>query len=119
MQTVTINKGRLLTIVIENRDKHLADYAEAERGYQSEIVKVLSRYLEQVQSKKIPKDFNAIFEIPRPENHVKDYNTIIGMLELSVDQEISLSQQDFKLYVQDEWSWKRAFETVTSNYKGR
>ena len=54
--------------------------------------------------------------LPLPENHTRDYERVIQMLERSLDETVSLSETDFRAYVQDDWDWKRAFLTSSAQY---
>jgi len=44
------------------------------------------------------------------------YNTAISMLELSEDDLISLTLQEFSQYVEDKWGWRGQFDAVASSY---
>jgi len=45
--------------------------------------------------------------LTEPSNHVKDYDRVITMLEMSVDDTITLDAQAFDRYVMDNWDWSR------------
>ena len=38
------------------------------------------------------------------EDHEKDYNQMINMLQMSVDEELELDLEDFAKFVMDDWS---------------
>ena len=38
------------------------------------------------------------------EGHEKDYNQMINMLQMSVDEELELDSEDFAKFVMDDWS---------------
>lgn len=112
MQTVTVEKNELLKILRENRKTHIQLYKEAVEGWKTDA-------MDQYQTAiKVLEDENKVtthFDLQKPESHVKDYDRVIRMLEMSVDDEIELSSHEFEQYVQDEWGWKDLF--VTSNAK--
>jgi hypothetical protein len=45
--------------------------------------------------------------LTEPSNHVKDYDRVITMLEMSVDDTIPLDAQAFDRYVMDNWDRSR------------
>jgi hypothetical protein len=51
--------------------------------------------------------------LTEPSNHVKDYDRVITMLEMSVDDTVTLDAQDFDRYVMDNWDGSR-FALVTN-----
>lgn len=38
------------------------------------------------------------------------------MLEMSVDEVITIRSDEFVMYVMDSWGWKQDFENVTKSY---
>ncbi len=113
MKKVTINQKDLLVILRENRDTHEADYKDAYEGYLETCVETLEKILQ---------DFKAGLretvqwtEFP-PQSQVKDYDRVIRMLELSVDNEIELTADEFANYVQDDWNWKDNWTVSNSAY---
>ena len=56
------------------------------------------------------------FSLPAPESHELEYQRVIGMLEMCVDDTIWIEEDEYACYVMDHWSWKRQFESMTSNY---
>jgi hypothetical protein len=43
--------------------------------------------------------------LTEPSNHIKDYDRVITMLEVSVDETIILNASEFDQYVRDVWAW--------------
>jgi hypothetical protein len=54
--------------------------------------------------------------LPEPEDHTDDYDRVLAMAEMSVDEEIELNADDFAMYVMDQWHWKQSFTETTSYY---
>ncbi len=55
-------------------------------------------------------------DLVEPETHEKDYDRIIRMLEMSVHDEIKISEHEFNQYVMDEWAWREKFATTNARY---
>lgn len=113
MERVTVRKGELLTALRENREAHRAIFEEACDGYQAEAIRLLEGHLERIKS---GKRVTVYVQLPEPVDHTKDYDRVIRMVEMSVDNEVELEAQDFASYVMDDWRWKAAFLTTNSAY---
>lgn len=51
-----------------------------------------------------------------PENHLDDYDRVIGMLEFSVADKVELTATDFNAYVRNRWEWHSRFSMSNSAY---
>jgi len=115
LDTVRINKAKLIEVIEYNKANHLKEYKEAKEGYAEEFTRQLNEKLEMLNEGEIP---SVYFEnLPKPESHVGEYETALSMLSYSVDEEIELSADAFRNYVLDDWGWKHSFSTTLSNYK--
>lgn len=113
MKNVTVRKEQLLEALQRNRGEHQAIFEEALAGYKEEVIKQLEAHLAAVKAGKVKR---VQVYLPTPENHTKDYDRIIAMVEMSVEDELVLDQQSFAQYVLDDWTWKRQFLTTNSAY---
>lgn len=115
MQTVKVNKDKLVEIMKNNLDQHKKDYREAVEGYKAAYLKEAEQHLALAKAGK-PSKFVHSFKCIVPREYSSEYTTVICMLEMSVDQEIVLTQQQFLQYVRDEWNWSGHFNTTKSLY---
>ena len=113
MRKVTINQTELLGILRENRDTHEREYNDAYAGYLTSCVESLEELVAEFKAKE--RETVQWTEFPQ-QSQVKDYDRVIRMLELSVDDEIELTSEEFANYVQDEWHWKDNWTISNSNY---
>lgn len=113
VKDVTVKKQELLKTLTENRDGHKEIFDEAMEGYKAKCLTELNRYLDQVQKGQV---LDIYFHLPMPENHTKDYDRVIKMVEMNISEEFVLSETDFNSYVMDDWQWKRAFLTANASY---
>ncbi|HLP82099.1 MAG TPA: hypothetical protein VK141_08975, partial [Nitrosomonas sp.] len=109
MRTVKIERTKLLKEVIKNRANHKKEYDEAMQGYRELVIEALSEKLEDAKKHE---DITHYIDLDRPENHLREYDRVIRMLEMSVDKVIELQANEFAQYVTDEWSWKESFVTT-------
>lgn len=113
MKDIKVTKAALIEKIQSNRDAHRAIFLEAVDGYRVMAEKILEQHLAEIRSGKMKVVFVTL---PAPDDHTRDYDRVLAMLDMSVEEEITLSQADFAQYVQDDWSWKRAFLTSNSTY---
>jgi hypothetical protein len=116
MDSVKVKKDILRAKVQTNRDKHYAEYNEAFAGYKRACIHALETNLEAFRAG--TRQRILINEQP-PEDHTKDYNRVLTMLEMSVDDEITLDATHFAQYVLDDWGWKLNWATSNSKYLDR
>lgn len=112
-QSVNVNRIELLEYLRKNREKHILEYQQAVDCYQDAMVNALKKKLKEVRSGKATE---LSLSLPRPQSYESNYNNVIEMLELSVDENINLDSGAFKAYIKDEWNWSNSFKTLVGSY---
>ena len=113
MEMVTVKTRDLQEVLTTNRDAHRAIFEEAQGHYRDQLIKELDTMLEDArQGRKI----RRAVSLPEPEDHTSDYDRVLRMLEMSVHEEVDLSEQDFQYFVMDNWGWQSSFATNTAIY---
>lgn len=112
---ITARKEDLLTALRKNRDQHEKDYIEAHEGWKIEVLKELERTTLHFKQTGI---LNRNINLPEPENQTKHYDRVIRMLELSLADDVEISEQQFAHYVMDEWDWSGRHKLSVANYAG-
>src|SRR5207244_12882206 len=100
VNTGKVKREELLTKVRSNRDAHRELFLKAQEGYRKLIIEELERMLADAREGRA---IQRSVTLTEPSNHVKDYDRVITMLEMSVDETITLEAQDFDRYVMDNW----------------
>src|SRR6185295_867061 len=59
------------------------------------------------------------FGLNVPQSHEKAYDQIIRMMEMSVDEEITLTCSQFACFVMDDWDWKEQWSASNATYLGK
>ena len=113
MNAIRVNKRTLLETLKRNRAEHRKIFLEAVEGYKKEATKQLEDHLARIKSGKY---YQVYVVVAQPMDQTKDYDRTIGMLEMSLDTEIELSEQDYKSYVLDDWTWKTQFLSSNRSY---
>lgn len=115
-QTFTVDKPKLLTILKENRAKHIEKYEIAKKKFREAVVAKLEEHLLLAET---GMKIHLHVQLSEPTLHVEEYDNVIGLLELCKDEEIEINWQDYKSYVKDEWNWSSQFVTSTAAYLGQ
>lgn len=113
MNRVTVKKGELLEALRENKDKHRSLFEEAQKNFRERIIEELDRRL---QDAKAGRSVQLYIDLPEPEDHTKDYERVIRMVEMSQDDTLDITREDFARYVMDDWEWRRAWVANTLSY---
>lgn len=110
----TVSKAQLLDILRANRAKHQEVFEEAVRGWHDHALKMLAGKEKEIRSGRLPRAITI--SLPAPENHVRDYDRVIRMLEMHLEDQYTLTEQEFSWYVEDNWDWKRRWTVSNSGY---
>lgn len=113
LQSVRVSKQFLLKKLEANRTEHEKTYYEILEARHQKVIEALKAELKKA---KIDKLYRPSFNLPLPENHTKDYDRAIGMLKASLDDEFELTGSEYDQYVNDDWSWKQMYTTVSGCY---
>lgn len=112
-RTFTFKKNDLIKAITENRNNHRAAFEAALKAYRDEVIETLENQLDQAKrGDRIPRGHGLVC----PMDMTKEYDQILDILDMTTDEEIELSQQEFGQYVLDQWNWKTQFANSTCAY---
>lgn len=111
--TINVDKTRLMLALETNRAKHGTAYEKAKAGYVKVTTEQVRGYLQRLANGELLE--RAYLPAP-PEDHTSDYNDAIEMMAWSTDDQIELTQAQFKQYVMDDWGWKEQWVTSNTAY---
>ena len=143
LQTISIDRTKLIQKLKENKKIHIKEYEEAVKNY-----KIIAKYAMEQMAKNAQKtatlykkkakiietsedlddwnvdyihiDKSPIVNIELPRSHALEYDEAIEMLELhcpideSLKDTIQLTQDDFRKFVRDDWEWKKGWSIANS-----
>ena len=112
-----MNKQVLLRILESNRTKHIKEYNEAREDYLVATINKLQEALTTHKAMKIDNLKPLKLFIDAPISHEQDYDVTIHMVQHHVDETIILTEQEYRAFVLDEWSWKKIWMVSNSSYK--
>lgn len=116
-KSINIDRKILLAALKDNLDAHAAEYFDALADYKKHIANELAKAV--IEAETLPPEDVAKISVRfnPPQDHRKDYQDAIEMLEFSADDLINLDQESFKAYVKNEWSWTQGFKLMAASYK--
>ncbi len=110
---ITVSKTELLERLEENRAKHRTVFEAAVTGYRKEALDRLEHRIKQLKDGKLP---DLFINLTVPEDHTRDYDRVIKMVQMHIGDTFELSEGDFGSYVMDDWKWKRQWAYTNSTY---
>lgn len=113
MRTVTVNRDEFIERVTKNRNSHRSVFEEALEGYRNRLTAELER---RIRDLKRGREVNQYIGLPEPEDHTDDYDRILAMAEMSIRDTLELTEDEFAMYVMDQWRWKQSFSASTALY---
>ena len=113
MKSVKVDRALFIEKVEANRNAHRSLYEEAMKGYQKFLVAELQDRVEEAMA---GKKVDRYIRIEEPEDHTADYDRILAMAEMSMEDVLEISQQEFGWYILDQWAWKDQFIATSSTY---
>lgn len=116
MQEVTIAVDELREIVQENREEHIQTFEEAKENFRDHVVDELHDKINRAQNAEEIDDIPSYISFDQPEEHTEDYDRVLRMLELTTEDEVTLTRKEFTRYVLDDWGWKDKWESNTVSY---
>ncbi len=113
MRTVRVNKREFIDTVSANRDAHRAVFEKALEGYRQRLLRELEKRVHDVRK---GRQVDVQIALPEPEDHTDDYDRVLTMARMSVEDVLVLDADDFAMYVMDQWRWKRSFAAPSGYY---
>ncbi len=115
-RSITVDKLRLIEILEKNRDGHRRIFEEALVGWRERVLERVEELYQQAREGKLE---NAYLSLPRPEDHTRDYDRVIGMLQLDVNDQVELTASEYAMFVEDDWGWQKSFLLANADYSER
>lgn len=124
--SMSFDKETVVRTLQENRKEHEEIYNEAVEGYRKafeeaiiDLQGVLADKLGELEKEKTPDSRlkrNSMHQLSVPTNSLKEYDTVLEMLELTPDDTIVLDQDQYNCYMKDNWYWMKEFLMSNSVY---
>lgn len=115
MKEIKVNKAKLIETLKHNRAEHRGLFLEAQTKYRAVAIYSLDLQLKKARDGS-SFELSSLTSLQAPEDHTNEYDRSLQMLEMSVDDEIVITTQEFANYVQDIWSWSRNWGASNLRY---
>jgi hypothetical protein len=113
MNAVNVKREELIAVLKKNREAHHAIFLEAQEGYRKAAIAELDVMLQDARfGRRIRRQVSLI----EPMDQTAEYDAALAMLTMSVDETITLEQEDFRCYVLDQWRWKGQWSSSNMAY---
>lgn len=114
MQTVRVDRDELLAKIKGNRDRHRSEFEQAFEGFRRKMRERLEEHLDMLAKGETPP---ITLNLVIPKDHTDDYDQVIEMLIMSVEESVELQHHEFAQYVRDDWGWKNEHITTSAFYR--
>jgi hypothetical protein len=117
MMKATVNTEALAAQIRVKRDDHQRIYEAAMVQYRGKLIELFEDRVDKLRNDpEAVKEIDLLVRLPRPEEHLGDYDSAIEMLAWHQDDQIVLDQDQFNELVLDKWGWQRSFFSNTTSY---
>jgi hypothetical protein len=113
MRSTHMDRMRLIGILKENRGKHRDLFLKAQEGFRARAIEELDKMLECARK---GDKVRLHVGLDAPEDHTDDYDRVIGMLEMSVDDNVEVDANSYECFVRDKWAWSLSAMAKNSRY---
>ena len=113
MRTVNVKKTELLETLTVNCQHHRQEFLVALECYRMEAIEVLE---DAIDDAKAGKRIMTATHLTEPMDMTREYKKVIMMLQMSVDEEIELTNTEVQNYVMDDWSWSAQASASNTAY---
>lgn len=140
VRKIKANKTDLLAAIKANYEAHKKAYADAFDGWKVEVQeqldkarKAFAKAAKELEERAAAADRDKGdkpvplylpptligFAKKPPQDHSKDYEAVIRMLEFETGDTFEVEQGEFEAYVMDRWDWKDDFQNTVVGYAGK
>lgn len=115
LNTVVVRKAELIDVLEKNLETHKAQFVNARKMYKDALIKKLQQSLQDARKDRL--DHLAFF-LPRPpESNADRYEGLIQQLKMDTRTDLVLTQEEFRMYVLDQWAWAKKLNDQVTSYK--
>ena len=115
MKPITVPKAVLLEKLKTNKIKHIEEFKILQEAYNDKAITELTNLLE--LAKKRPETVKtSVRSLNQPISNEKEYEVVIGMFELAMEETFELDLAHYRRFILDEWDWTHSFAMSKTAY---
>lgn len=118
MRDVEVDKARLVEALTTNRRTHTADFELAWDGFVVKARENVEAILDELKKAPRGKAPQLHIGLAPPQDHTIDYDRALEMCDWELGETVTLTEEEFQQFVQDDWNWKHAFSLSNQLYTG-
>ena len=116
-RVITMKVSDLLEALKKNREIHAAEFEEAKAAFIERMESDLKLALKKTKTGNFDEIKNIRLYPKVLENHVREYDEAIQMLQYTTTDIVEIDSETFRAYVNNEWAWSDTFKNVLNTYK--
>lgn len=116
MNTINVQKGKLLATLVANQLAHHMEYKEAIIAFRLAVIDEFELLLTAAKESKDGDELVLRVTCIKPQNYNDEYEKAIKMVEWEQSDNIELDPLEFDKYVMDEWHFTDNFNMVNATY---
>ncbi len=101
---VSVERKSLIERLKKNREKHQKEFEKAIQLWQNDLKEEIAK-IEVEKHTHFPDKLELMQRIC-PVSYLNDYDDLIDMFEMGVNDQILLESEAFRKFCRDEWDWK-------------
>ena len=115
-----VSVAKLLKRIRVNCKKHEREHIKAMKGWNRKMAQEAAKIVKRAKSGKLTdRPWTRLATFHKPESHIADYKRTISILQMTVDEEITVSSFEFDQMFNDNWEWKPQWAALNTSYSGR
>ncbi len=115
MNTIKVNKNKLLEKLEQNRTAHEAQFKTALEEWVQACTEALEEAASRARVDGVIEE-SPLRNLPKPVRFSDEYENAIQRVQWSEDDELELDDRQFAAWIQDNWDWSRTWVANTSTY---
>jgi len=125
---VHVKRTQVLEKLKQNRSKYSEIFECAYKAYLERVEKWLENVVEEIRGQlelwqnnstaaiADHEDLRLSCHLPKPENHLEDYDDAIALLEDATDEEIEMTTEQHAAFMCNKWDWMHSAKASMSAY---
>lgn len=111
MSEVTVSRKGAIEKLKENRELHRKESLAARVGYNRKLKEYMLSELERLEACSKQAKFTPRKPPHIEQDHLAEYDRYCQMLEWAIDDEITLTAEEFSNLILNDWYWQEAWQT--------
>lgn len=111
---IKVKKSDLIERIQANKEQHTKDFKAAKAAYKKEALRQLEELKRKVEEGALDIRLNLV----SPQDVAEKYDQKAEMFQWEVADEVELTQDEFKDYVQDDFDFARTAKFANMSYTG-